>query len=241
MQAAPSPPRAASRDRPRRSSTPTRAGRPQNTLAEPAAVRRRAAAEGPALHGLPGDAREAEGHRRGRRRHARTTCTRRSRRRRWTSASTSTCRSRCAGRCRKRGTWRRRRRQPKVVTQMGNQGHSTDGARLGYEYITGGAIGDVREVHVWTNRPLGYWPQGIPRPAPLPPQDRSGRSAGTDRASRRGSPRRSPATTRCRMGSRGICSSASRRRSTTTRSITRSTGAAGWTGARARSATWART
>ena len=30
-----------------------------------------------------------------------------------------------------------------------------------------GAIGDVREVHVWTNRPLGYWPQGIPRPAPM--------------------------------------------------------------------------
>ncbi len=59
----------------------------------------------------------------------------------------------------------------KVVTQMGNQGHSTDGARLGYEYITEGAIGDVREVHVWTNRPLGYWPQGIPRPAPLPPQN----------------------------------------------------------------------
>jgi predicted dehydrogenase len=59
----------------------------------------------------------------------------------------------------------------KVVTQMGNQGHSTDGARTGYEYITGGAIGDVKEVHVWTNRPLGYWPQGIPRPAPLPPSD----------------------------------------------------------------------
>jgi predicted dehydrogenase len=56
----------------------------------------------------------------------------------------------------------------KVVTQMGNQGHSTDGARTGYEYIAAGAIGDVREVHVWTNRPLGYWPQGIPRPAPLP-------------------------------------------------------------------------
>jgi predicted dehydrogenase len=56
----------------------------------------------------------------------------------------------------------------KVVTQMGNQGHSTDGARTGYEYIAAGAIGDVREVHVWTNRPLGYWPQGIPRPAPMP-------------------------------------------------------------------------
>jgi predicted dehydrogenase len=59
----------------------------------------------------------------------------------------------------------------KVVTQMGNQGHSTDGARTGYEYITGGAIGDVREVHVWTNRPLGYWPQGIPRPTPMAPEN----------------------------------------------------------------------
>jgi predicted dehydrogenase len=59
-------------------------------------------------------------------------------------------------------------RDRKVVTQMGNQGHSRDEARLGYEYITSGAIGDVREIHVWTNRPLGFWPQGIPRPAPLP-------------------------------------------------------------------------
>ncbi len=57
--------------------------------------------------------------------------------------------------------------KPSVVTQMGNQGHSSDGSRTGYEYIRGGAIGDVREVHVWTNRPLGFWPQGIPRPAPL--------------------------------------------------------------------------
>jgi predicted dehydrogenase len=59
----------------------------------------------------------------------------------------------------------------KVVTQMGNQGHSTDGARTGQEYLAAGAIGEIREVHVWTNRPLGYWPQGIPRPAPLPPAD----------------------------------------------------------------------
>src|SRR5688500_12900287 len=58
---------------------------------------------------------------------------------------------------------------PKLITQMGNQGHSSDDARLGYEYIRAGAIGDVSEVHVWTNRPLAYWPQGIPRPTgPLP-------------------------------------------------------------------------
>ena len=53
----------------------------------------------------------------------------------------------------------------KVVTQMGNQGHSQDDARRGQEYIMAGAIGDVKEVHIWTNRPLAYWPQGIPRPS----------------------------------------------------------------------------
>ena len=58
--------------------------------------------------------------------------------------------------------------KPKVVTQMGNQGHSSDGARTGYEYIRSGAIGDIREVHVWTNRPLGFWPQGVPRPSSTP-------------------------------------------------------------------------
>ena len=55
----------------------------------------------------------------------------------------------------------------KLATQMGNQGHSHDSARLVNEYIWAGAIGDVREVHVWTNRPLSHWPQGIPRPEPM--------------------------------------------------------------------------
>ena len=54
----------------------------------------------------------------------------------------------------------------KVTTQMGNQGHSSDDARLLNEYIWAGAIGDVHEVHVWTDRPLGYWPQAVPRPEP---------------------------------------------------------------------------
>jgi predicted dehydrogenase len=56
--------------------------------------------------------------------------------------------------------------QTKVVAQMGNQGRSSDDARLVNEYIADGAIGTVTEVHAWTNRPLAYWPQGIPRPAP---------------------------------------------------------------------------
>jgi hypothetical protein len=40
-----------------------------------------------------------------------------------------------------------------------------DANRIGLDGLD--AIGGVREVHVWTNRPLGFWPQGIPRPAPL--------------------------------------------------------------------------
>ena len=53
---------------------------------------------------------------------------------------------------------------PKLVTQMGNQGHSSDDARRGQDYLAAGIIGEIKEVHVWTNRPLGYWPQGVPRP-----------------------------------------------------------------------------
>ncbi len=51
-----------------------------------------------------------------------------------------------------------------VVTQMGNQGHSGEGAPLINEWIQAGVIGDVTEVHIWTNRPI--WPQGIQRPGP---------------------------------------------------------------------------
>jgi predicted dehydrogenase len=51
-----------------------------------------------------------------------------------------------------------------VATQMGNQGHSTDSARKINEWVQAGVIGPVREVHVWTNRPI--WPQGVPRPTP---------------------------------------------------------------------------
>lgn len=61
----------------------------------------------------------------------------------------------------------RRAQETKVATQMGNQGHSLNDARLTVEYVRAGAIGEIREVHVWTNRPLGFWPQGVPRPEPL--------------------------------------------------------------------------
>jgi predicted dehydrogenase len=58
-------------------------------------------------------------------------------------------------------------KETKVATQMGNQGHSMDDARTAVEYVWAGAIGEVREVHIWTNRPVGYWPQGVPRPEAL--------------------------------------------------------------------------
>ena len=50
----------------------------------------------------------------------------------------------------------------KVVTQMGNQGHAGDGWRTAYEYVKADAIGDIKEFHTWTNRPI--WPQGGDRP-----------------------------------------------------------------------------
>ena len=58
---------------------------------------------------------------------------------------------------------------PDLVTQMGNQGHSSHDGRRVIELIRGGAIGKVSEVHVWTNRPV--WPQGVPKPAPQPEPD----------------------------------------------------------------------
>jgi len=56
-------------------------------------------------------------------------------------------------------------RKAGVATQMGNQGQASEGTRLMCETIWDGAIGDVREVHVWTDRPMKginglYWPQG---------------------------------------------------------------------------------
>jgi len=60
-------------------------------------------------------------------------------------------------------------REHKVATQMGNQGQAGEEVRLLCETIWDGAIGQVREVHVWTDRPLQgvngvYWPQGVGRP-----------------------------------------------------------------------------
>ena len=60
-------------------------------------------------------------------------------------------------------------REQGVKTQMGNQGQANDGSRRCAEILRAGAIGSIREVHVWTDRPT--WPQGFdrsPEPQPVP-------------------------------------------------------------------------
>jgi predicted dehydrogenase len=69
------------------------------------------------------------------------------------------------------GIWEARKlaemtKQKKVATQMGNQGHANEQNRRIVEIIQAGVIGDVKEVHTWTNRPV--WPQGIDRPSDTP-------------------------------------------------------------------------
>ena len=59
-------------------------------------------------------------------------------------------------------------KENKVVTQMGNQGHSREGTRRIVEWMRAGVIGTVREVHIFTDRPARYWAQGLPRPAAMP-------------------------------------------------------------------------
>jgi predicted dehydrogenase len=53
-------------------------------------------------------------------------------------------------------------KEMKVATQMGNQGTAESGLRRSAAFIKAGGLGTVKEVHVWTNRPV--WPQGAPRP-----------------------------------------------------------------------------
>jgi predicted dehydrogenase len=55
----------------------------------------------------------------------------------------------------------------KVATQMGNQGNSFDWCRRVAEWIWSGVIGDVYEVHCWTDRPI--WPQGLMKPSEIVP------------------------------------------------------------------------
>jgi hypothetical protein len=59
-------------------------------------------------------------------------------------------------------TLRQLAKDNKLATQMGNQGSAGPGLRRAVECIHAGLIGPVREVHVWSNRPI--WPQGLNRP-----------------------------------------------------------------------------
>lgn len=63
-----------------------------------------------------------------------------------------------------------------VATQMGNSAQATDDVRQLCEMIVigSGVIGHVREVHIWSDRPMRglsgtYWPQGVDRPKDTPP------------------------------------------------------------------------
>lgn len=65
-------------------------------------------------------------------------------------------------------------RKAKVSTQMGNQGQASEDTRRLCEFVWSGVIGNVREAHIWTDRPSNglfdeYWPQGLARPTENPP------------------------------------------------------------------------
>ena len=65
-------------------------------------------------------------------------------------------------------------RQAGVATQMGNQGQASEDTRRLCELVWAGAIGQVHEAHIWTDRPsqglfAEYWPQGVGRPKETPP------------------------------------------------------------------------
>jgi len=53
-------------------------------------------------------------------------------------------------------------KEKKLATQMGNQGHAAEGTRLLKEWVDAGILGEVKEIHSWTNRPI--WPQGVNAP-----------------------------------------------------------------------------
>lgn len=56
-----------------------------------------------------------------------------------------------------------------VITQMGNQGHSSIGYRAVVDLVRSGVIGKIKAAHTWSNRPI--WPQGVDRPkgsSPVP-------------------------------------------------------------------------
>jgi predicted dehydrogenase len=60
-------------------------------------------------------------------------------------------------------------RKAGVATQMGNYGHSSGDIRMACEWIWDGAIGDVTEVHAWTNTGARRWSPLTDRPTVTPP------------------------------------------------------------------------
>ena len=64
-------------------------------------------------------------------------------------------------------------RQAGVATQMGNQAQASEQTRVVQEFVLDNAIGQIREAHIWTDRPSRglfdeYWAQGVTRPADQP-------------------------------------------------------------------------
>lgn len=57
-------------------------------------------------------------------------------------------------------------REARVATQMSVQSCSNDAAVTTEEWIKAGVVGAIREVHVWTDRPV--WPQALDRPKGAP-------------------------------------------------------------------------
>ena len=84
-------------------------------------------------------------------------------------ASIAAMKQNCAVYCQKpltHGIWEARQltrvaEKTGVVTQMGNQAHAQDHMRRVVELVRAGLIGEVTEIHAWTNRPI--WPQAIPK------------------------------------------------------------------------------
>ena len=103
-------------------------------------------------------------------------------------------------------------RETGLVTQMGNNGHAGEGLRLTREWLQAGAIGPVREIHCWSDRPGKWWTQNHDRPAETPPVPAVARLGPLDR----------------RRADAAVLAS----------SITPTTGGAGSTSAPGRWATW---
>ncbi len=74
--------------------------------------------------------------------------------------------ARCIGEVRR---MREAARETKVATQMGNHGTYEPSFRRAVEIIQSGAIGQVTQVHTWSDRPLSFWKQSVARPKNTPP------------------------------------------------------------------------